>query len=325
MKGLITRSTGTWFQILPEDSSKTDGWITARLRGKFKNKTEASKLKHKPILLANPVVVGDWVNYTQDENGDYMIDEILARCNYIIRKSVNLSKRAQIIASNIDQAFLLITLKNPETPFLFVDRFLVACESFRIPVVLVFNKIDMYQEEELSILKHWKDIYEKIGYQTLSISAKKLEDVAQIADVLKDKTVVLSGLSGVGKSTLVNAIDPNFKQRVGEISAAFHKTGKHTTTYAQMFPLATGGYIIDTPGIRGFGFYDLEPKEISHYFPEMRALMNQCKYDDCTHTHEPKCMVIEAVEKGIISAERYDSYCSLLQEPEEHYRTAEYE
>lgn len=315
MRGLVALSTGAWYEIWPEDPIIKNHFLAeqkvkARLRG---------KLKIAGFDMTNPVVVGDKVTYSIDNNGDFLIENIDPRQNYIIRRSVNLSKRAHIIASNIDQALLVVTLKHPTTSTIFVDRFLVTCESFRIPVILIFNKIDIYQEEDLALLTLWEEIYQPY-YQILKISSFNSSDIERLKTYLVQKTSVISGLSGVGKSTLINQLDSSFQQKTTEISSAFHQTGKHTTTYAQMFPLTFGGQIVDTPGIRGLGFYQLKKEEIGHYFPEIRQIFHQCRFSNCTHTHEPDCAVLKAVEEGKFSTSRYESYCSFLEEDQNTYR-----
>ena len=250
-----------------------------------------------------------------DEEGKLVIRDYEERRNYIVRKSTNLSKQMQILAANVDMAFLLVTLKAPQTHLAFIDRFLVAAESFRIPTTLLFNKIDQYSAKELGRIDEIIAIYAQIGYPCYKISGNKPEDVSFLKELLKDKQVIISGHSGVGKSTLINSLDENFDLRTGEISRA-HQQGQHTTTFAEMFKLGFGGYIIDTPGIRAFGIVDLDKEVISHYFPEMRALIGACKFHNCQHLNEPKCAVKAAVENGEIAPSRYDTYVQLMLEDE---------
>lgn len=306
-RGLVIKSTGSWYQV----KSESNEMIECRIKGKF---------RLKGIDTTNPIAVGDYVTFELVEDGTGVINAIEPRKNYIIRKSVNLSKKAHIIASNIDQAFLIVTLKNPQTYPSFIDRFLVSAEAYDIPVILLFNKIDLLDDEENKELDELINIYENIGYECLKISVKENENIQSIKDLFKDKASVIGGHSGVGKSSLINALDPNLDIRVGEISDS-HKQGKHTTTFAEMHALDFGGYIIDTPGIRGLGLVDIEKENLSHYYPEMAARMHDCKFNNCVHINEPKCAIKEAVEEEEIAVSRYNTYLSLYQEDEEeNYR-----
>ena len=304
MKGKVVKSTGKWYIVELEDGSL----VTCRIRGKIR----LGKLR-----TTNPIAVGDIVllDDRPDEEGKMVIRDYEERRNYIVRKSTNLSKQMQILAANVDMAFLLVTLKAPQTHLAFIDRFLVAAESFRIPTTLLFNKIDQYTPAELNRIDEIIAIYERIGYPCYRISGNKPSDVTFLQELIRDGQVIISGHSGVGKSTLINSLDPAFNLRTGEISRA-HQQGQHTTTFAEMFRLSFGGYIIDTPGIRAFGIVDLDKEVISHYFPEMRALIGACKFHNCQHLNEPKCAVKNALETGEIAPSRYDTYVQLMTEDE---------
>jgi ribosome biogenesis GTPase / thiamine phosphate phosphatase len=296
-KGLVIKSTGSWYTVKTEDNEI----VSCRIKGKF---------RLKDIKTTNPVTVGDVVQIEMQEDNNGMIVEIELRKNYIIRKSVNLSKRAHIIASNIDMAFLVITVNYPKTYTNFIDRFLVSAEAYYIPTTLVFNKIDLYNEEDTNEMNRLIKIYSAIGYHCLQTSAEKDIGLDTLKSEMKDKTSVFSGNSGVGKSTLINLIDHNLNIKTSDISISSNQ-GRHTTTFAEMHELSFGGHIIDTPGIKGLGIVDIEKEEIHHYFPEMRAIMNDCKFNNCVHVNEPKCAVKEALENGEISRLRYDNYLSL--------------
>ncbi len=269
------------------------------------------------LRTTNPIAVGDIVILEEgaDEEGNRVIKDFEPRHNYIVRKSTNLSKQKQIIAANIDRAYLVVTLKSPVTHLAFIDRFLVSAESFRIPTTILFNKVDLLSPEELEYLEALHFMYEECGYPCQNISAVNRENIDFLKDEIKGQQVVISGHSGVGKSTLINAIDPSFNIKTGAISKA-HEQGRHTTTFAEMHKLASGGYIIDTPGIRAFGIVDLDKTVISHYFPEMRERMHQCKYHNCLHINEPKCAIKDAVASGEIFESRYMTYVQLMEEDE---------
>jgi ribosome biogenesis GTPase len=298
MEGLITKSTGSWYQVQTPGGQRVD----CRIKGIFRT---------KGITTTNPIAVGDKVDFDMEpELGTGVITKLLPRKNYIIRKSINLSKQAQIIAANLDQAFLVVTLASPRTSLGFIDRFLVTAEAYDIPASLVFNKLDLFSDEGLEILADYRAIYEKIGYPCYDVSALDGTGIEQVAGLLKDKVTLFSGHSGVGKSSLINALLPNLQLRTTEISE-WHDKGMHTTTFAEMFELPQGGYIVDTPGIRELGVIDIEKNELSHFFPEMRALLNQCRFNSCRHINEPGCAVIKAVEDGEIELTRYESYLSI--------------
>ena len=274
-----------------------------RLRGKF---------KMSGIQSTNPLAVGDHVGFTLDaQEGTGIITSIEDRKNYIIRKATNLSRRPQIIDANLDQAQIIATLAEPRTSTGFIDRFLVTCEAYSIPAVIVFNKADLYDAVSLDYVKQLLEMYNQAGYPGLVVSASEKDNLEAFSDILKGKTTLLSGHSGVGKSTLINAIEPGLNLKVQTISQV-HLKGRHTTTFAEMFQLSNGGFIIDTPGIKEFGLVDFEPWELSHYFPEMRELFNKCRFDNCTHHNEPGCRVKEEVEHGNISILRYQNYLNML-------------
>ncbi len=304
IKGKVLKSTGTWYNVELEDETI----VKCRIRG---------RLRLEGLTTTNPITVGDIVilNDTVDEEGNRLIEDFEKRHNYIVRKSTNLSKQQQILAANIDRAYLIVTIHSPVTHIAFIDRFLVSAESFRIPTTLLFNKIDTYSEDDLDYVDALLDMYARIGYPGYKISATNADDVAFLRDEIKGKQVMISGHSGVGKSTLVNSLDSTLDLRTGAISDA-HKQGKHTTTFAEMHKLTSGGYIIDTPGIRAFGIVDLDKAVLSHYFPEMRALMSECKFNNCQHINEPKCAIKQAVENGDIDESRYTTYLQLMTEDE---------
>lgn len=299
------KSTGSWYSVRLESGEQ----VECRIKGKF---------RMKGIKTTNPVAVGDVVEIEAGAEGG-VISQIMDRKNYIIRKSTNLSKEAHIIAANVDQAMLVVTVNHPVTSTVFIDRFLASVEAYRIPAVLVFNKIDLYGEDDLLMLGALTQVYMQAGYECLHVSSLTGEGIEDVVAAMKDKITVFSGLSGVGKSSLVNRVEPSLDLKVAEISES-HDTGKHTTTFAEMFPLSFGGYIVDTPGIRAFGLIHMEKNEISHYFPEIFKRATDCKYYNCTHIHEPGCAVLEAVENGEISESRYFSYVSMFEEGEEKYR-----
>jgi len=313
IQGKVLKSTGKWYDVVLENNEI----VRARIRG---------KMRLEKFRTTNPISVGDHVllNDTIDEEGNRIIEDYLPRENYIVRKSTNLSKQMQIIASNVDRAYLLVTIHSPETHLAFIDRFLVSAESFRIPVTLLFNKIDIYDEDEKEYIDALIHMYERIGYPGYKISAKNKDNITFLQNEIKDKQVVISGHSGVGKSTLANALDSKLDLKTGVISEA-HLQGKHTTTFAEMHQLTTGGYLIDTPGIRAFGIVDMDKSVISHYFPEMRAMISECKFNNCQHINEPKCAVKNAVENGQIDESRYMTYMQLMEEDEnEIHRKSEF-
>ena len=298
-KGTVIKSTGSWYLVRLEANQV----VECRIRGKF---------RLEGIRTTNPVAVGDWVKVEKSQDG-YVIVGIEPRKNYIIRKSTNLSKESHIIASNVDQAILVVTVNHPETSTVFIDRFLASAEAYNVPAVLVFNKLDLYDEEDKMLLGGLKMIYEKIGYPCYAVSTVTGENIGQIRELLKDKISVFSGLSGVGKSSLINKIEPGVQLKTAVISDA-HDSGKHTTTFAEMVELSEGGSLIDTPGIRSFGMIDMKKEEISHYFREIFEVSEGCRFNNCTHTHEPGCAVLESVEADEISESRYASYLSMLEE-----------
>src|SRR5690606_18127194 len=298
MRGLVTKSTGSWYVVEGENGKR----IPCRIQGKFRT---------KGIKATNPIAVGDWVRYTYEPDQESaVITALEPRKNYIIRRSINLSKQVQIIGANLDQALLVVTLASPPTSFGFIDRFLVTAEAYDIPAVLVFNKLDLFSEDGLDILRDYMELYEQIGYPCYAVSAQEKTNLAEIRQLLQDKTTLVSGHSGVGKSTLINAIEPTVALKTGEISEWSDK-GKHTTTFAEMIDLSFGGKLIDTPGIRELGIVDIEQGELAHFFPEMRARLNACRFHNCRHINEPGCVVMEAVESGDIQSSRYDSYLSI--------------
>jgi ribosome biogenesis GTPase len=285
--------------------------VRCKIKGNFRT---------KGFVATNPIAVGDKVDFiVKKEENTGLIIKIHERKNYIIRKSINLSRQAHIIATNVDLAILLVTIIKPETHPIFIDRFLVSSEAYNIPVLIVFNKTDIYSSMEIKKMEDWMVIYQKIGYECMQISATQKTNLEALKVVLKDKSTVISGNSGVGKSTLINAIDSRHSLKTDDISD-YHQKGKHTTTFSEVFPLSFGGYIIDTPGIKGFGLVDLQDENLATYFPEMLKLQTECRYYNCTHTHEPDCKVVEAVRNGEISESRYKSYLSILFEDTGKYR-----
>jgi ribosome biogenesis GTPase len=297
MQGLVTKSTGSWYQVKAGDQT-----IDCRIKGKFRT---------KGITTTNPLAVGDVVDFEMEpEQETGVITNLQQRKNYIIRKSINLSKQAQIIAANLDMALLVVTLASPRTSLGFIDRFLVTAEAYGITACLIFNKLDLFSDEGLEILSEYQAVYENIGYKCYSVSALEGTHIDTVQELLKDKVTLFSGHSGVGKSSLINRLLPDLDLRTHMISDWSDK-GMHTTTFAEMFELPQGGYIIDTPGIRELGVIDIEKQELSHFFPEMRELMNQCRFNNCRHINEPGCAVLAAIEEGDIALSRYDSYLSI--------------
>ncbi len=303
--GIVVKSTGSWYIVRKENGEQ----VECRMRG---------KLRLKGSRTTNPVAVGDKVDMEFDRE-EYVITRIHERRNYIIRKSTNLSKEAHVIATNVDQALLIATVNHPQTPTIFIDRFLITAEAYNIPATLIFNKTDLYDEKEAANMRKLMDIYTAIGYPCYAVSAEKPESLIPFKALLANKTTVLSGMSGVGKSTLINRIEPSLHLKVSAISDS-HDTGKHTTTFAEMFALGDNSYVIDTPGLRSFGIIDIAKEEISHFFPEFFKASERCRFYNCTHTHEPGCAVIEAVQNGDISESRYWSYLSMMEENGEKYR-----
>lgn len=307
MRGIVTKSTGSWYTVYHNNGERLD----CRLKGKF---------RIKGIKSTNPVAVGDSVNFEYEDGKETgVINTILERKNYIIRKSVNLSKQTHIIASNIDLAFLVVTIDNPPTFPGFIDRFLATAEAYNITTVILFNKLDIYSDEQLDKLAELDAVYTDIGYKCVAISAKKNIGIDEVVALMKDKTTMFSGHSGVGKSTLINAVEPTLDLKTKEVSKQ-HKQGMHTTTFAEMFELGFGGFIIDTPGIKGFGVVDFEPNKITDYFPEFFKLKSECKFNNCLHIKEPKCAIKDALETGEIAHSRYNSYVQMVEGDEEHYR-----
>ena len=303
MEGLVIKSTGSWYEVLTDQGKS----INCRIKGKFRT---------LDIKTTNPIAVGDRVQIEPEPDQETgLITTLHPRKNYIIRKSVNLSKQAQIIAANLDQAFLIVTLASPRTSMGFIDRFLVTAEAYDIPAKLIFNKLDLFNEEGLEILEEYQAIYENAGYPCYSVSAIKKTNLDQIKELLKDKVTLVSGHSGVGKSTLINALLPGKELKTGQISDWSDK-GKHTTTFAEMFQLPFGGYLIDTPGIRELGVFDIEKQDLGRLFPEIRKLMENCRFHNCRHINEPGCAVLEALDNEELESSRYDSYLSIYHDNE---------
>lgn len=309
MKGLVIKNTGSWYTVKTDEGQL----IESKIKGNF---------RLKGIRSTNPVAVGDRVSIVTNQEGTAFINDIEDRRNYIIRKSQNLSKQSHIIAANVDQAMLIVTTAHPQTSTIFIDRFLASAEAYSVPTILVFNKTDLLDDDALHYQQMMVDLYTTVGYQCLQVSAETGMGMDAIMPLLKDKTTLLSGNSGVGKSTIINAIIPGASQRTAEISDA-HDTGMHTTTFSEMLELPEGGYMIDTPGIKGFGTFNMEPEEITSYFKEIFHFSQHCRFNNCTHTHEPGCAVLKAVEEHYISASRYQSYLSMLEDKDDgKYREA---
>lgn len=309
MRGLVIKNTGSWYTVRTESNEL----IECKIKGNFRLKGSRS---------TNPVAVGDYVHILQNKEGTAFISEIEDRKNYIVRKAANLSKQSHVLAANLDQCMLIVTVNYPETSTTFIDRFLASAEAYRVPVKLIFNKVDCYGEDDMRYLEGLMHLYTTIGYPCFSVSALTGEGVDAIRNELKGCVTLLSGNSGVGKSTLINALMPHLNVKTGEISYS-HNKGMHTTTFSEMFPLPEDdGYIIDTPGIKGFGTFDMEEEEVGHYFKEIFYHSQNCRYGNCTHTHEPGCAVRQAVEEHLISESRYTSYLSMLDDKnEEKYRS----
>lgn len=309
MKGLVIKNTGSWYSV-KTDTGKV---VECKIKGNF---------RLKGIRSTNPVAVGDNVEIALNSEGTAFITHIEERRNYIIRKSQNLSKQSHILAANVDQAFLIVTVNYPQASTTFIDRFLASAEAYSVPVVLVFNKCDILSDDERHYQQSMIHLYETIGYECREVSATTGEGVDGLHALLKGKITLLSGNSGVGKSTLINKILPEANLRTAEISDA-HNTGMHTTTFSEMLELPEGGYIIDTPGIKGFGTFNMEPEELTSYFPEIFHFSKGCKFSNCTHTHEPGCAVLKAIDDHYIAQSRYQSYLNMLEDKDENkYREA---
>ena len=316
MKGLVIKNTGSWYTVLTDDGQLID----SKVKGNF---------RLKGIRSTNPVAVGDRVELVTNAEGTAFISDIEDRRNYIIRKSQNLSKQSHIIAANVDQAFLIVTVDHPQTSTTFIDRFLASAEAYRVPVVLVFNKSDLFDEEMLRYQQMMISLYETIGYECRAVSAATGEGIEALRPMLDSKITLLSGNSGVGKSTLINRLVPGVNLRTAEISDA-HNTGQHTTTFSEMIPLSSQrslnlskGWLIDTPGIKGFGTFDMEREELTSYFREIFRFSKDCRFSNCTHTHEPGCAVLKALEDHYIAQSRYQSYLSMLDDKDDSkYREA---
>ena len=309
MKGLVIRNTGSWYLVHTDDGKD----VECKIKGNF---------RLKGIRSTNPVAVGDRVQIILNQEGTAFISEIEDRKNYIIRRASNLSKQSHILAANLDQCMLIVTVNYPETSTTFIDRFLASAEAYRVPVRLIFNKTDAYNEEELHYMDALINLYTTIGYCCFKVSAREGTGVDLLKEELKERVTLFSGHSGVGKSTLINALLPDLDIKTGEISS-YHNKGMHTTTFSEMFPVPGNGYLIDTPGIKGFGTFDMEEEEIGHYFPEIFKTSACCRYGNCTHRHEPGCAGRKAVEEHLISESRYASYLNMLEDKEEgKYRAA---
>lgn len=309
MQGLVIKNTGSWYTVKTVEGSV----VECKIKGNF---------RLKGIRSTNPVAVGDHVEIELNSQNTAFITAIGDRKNYIVRKSQNLSKQSHIIAANVDQAFLVVTVERPQTSTTFIDRFLATAEAYSVPVVLVFNKTDLLDDSLMRYQRMMIDLYETVGYKCVAVSAETGEGMDELMEMLRDRITLLSGHSGVGKSTMINRLLPGVNLRTAEISDA-HNTGMHTTTFSEMLPLPGGGYIIDTPGIKGFGTFDMEPEELTSYFKEIFRFSKDCRFSNCTHTHEPGCAVLKAVEDHYIAASRYQSYLSMLEDKDGNkYREA---
>jgi len=304
--GIVLKTTGSRYTIR-DNNGET---YSCTIRG---------KLRLKGVKTTNPITVGDIIDFEVEDKGTGTISGVHDRKNYIIRRSTNLSRESHIIAANLDQTLLIVTIVFPETQLAFIDRYLVTAEAYSIPAILVFNKIDLYSDELNQKLNQYISIYSKIGYKCVTVSAETGENLSELKEILQGKISLISGNSGVGKSTLINRIEPNLNLKTEQISS-YHLMGKHTTTFSEMFELSFGGFIIDTPGIKGFGLVDIDNEELYHYFPEIFAISKDCRFYNCTHIHEPGCAVIQAVDNGSISPSRYLSYLSIHDDDNEKYR-----
>lgn len=309
MHGVVVKNTGSWYVVLTDEGKSID----CKIKGNF---------RLKGIRSTNPVAVGDLVDIVPTQEGTAFITNIRERKNYVIRKAANLSKQSHILAANVDQACLVVTVNHPQTSTTFIDRFLASAEAYSIPVLLVFNKTDLLDEDERRLQQMMADLYSQIGYKCVQLSAFAPAHAGMLLPLLEGKTTLFSGNSGVGKSTLLNLLLPGVNLRTAEISDA-HNTGMHTTTFSEMLPLPNGGWVIDTPGIKGFGSFDMEPEEICSYFKEIFQFSKDCRFSNCTHTHEPGCAVRQALENHYIAESRYSSYLSMLKDKDEgKYREA---
>ena len=301
-EGVVIRATGSWYEVLSGGEK-----LNCRIRG---------KLRLKGVRSTSPVVVGDIVRCESDANGEWVICDIVPRRNYIIRRASNLSKESHIIAANIDRAMIVVTLIEPVTALEFIDRFLITCEAYKVPATILLAKIDLLSDAPEAV-EAFHQTYQSAGYEVIDISATEGIGIERVKELLDGNVTLISGNSGVGKSTLVGKIDPTLNIRTGEISESFHK-GKHTTTFSTMYPIGNNGDIIDTPGIKGFGLIEIDDKELWHYFPEMIATAGECRFYNCTHTHEPGCAVTEAVKEGKIAYSRYESYLKILDDDDKY-------
>lgn len=304
MQGLVIKNTGSWYSVKTDDNRE----IECKIKGNF---------RLKGIRSTNPVAIGDRVRIELNQEGTAFITDIEERRNYIIRKSSNLSKESHILAANVDQAFLIVTVARPVTHTIFIDRFLATAEAYRVPVKLIVNKSDLYTNEEQAYADALCHLYGSIGYDCYRISALSGKGIDEIRSLLPDRVTLFSGNSGVGKSTLINALIPGLNLKTGEISSS-HRKGMHTTTFSEMIALPQGGYLIDTPGVKGFGTIDFEPEEVAHFFPEIFRTSRQCKFSNCTHRHEPGCAVLQAIREHRISESRYASYLSIIDDKSEN-------